>query len=207
MSLKLARAAARDPYITQQSRDKPTKTNADGQSSWRGQSSASAASQGSAILFLWSFHQTPLIALFASGAETVDILFPRPFSFRFACVALFFLPRIPFGALFFTRLHRPCAELSVHCLSHPLQSCRIATRLTQSSMMMTSFGEWNLLSKNWFKCALTLEFDSPLCIEEFDLSDKNFRPCPCGYQVSCLSSIEKFTSRLISSNTRLPSGC
>jgi hypothetical protein len=24
---------------------------------------------------------------------------------------------------------------------------------------------------------------SPLCIEEFDLSDKNFRPCPCGYQV------------------------
>lgn len=25
---------------------------------------------------------------------------------------------------------------------------------------------------------------SPLCIEEFDLSDKNFKPCPCGYQVS-----------------------
>lgn len=24
---------------------------------------------------------------------------------------------------------------------------------------------------------------SPLCVEEFDLSDKNFRPCPCGYQV------------------------
>lgn len=24
---------------------------------------------------------------------------------------------------------------------------------------------------------------SPLCIEEFDLSDINFRPCPCGYQV------------------------
>ena len=24
---------------------------------------------------------------------------------------------------------------------------------------------------------------SPLCIEEFDLSDKNFKPCPCGYQV------------------------
>lgn len=23
----------------------------------------------------------------------------------------------------------------------------------------------------------------PLCVEEFDLSDKNFRPCPCGYQV------------------------
>lgn len=27
-------------------------------------------------------------------------------------------------------------------------------------------------------------FFSPLCVEEFDLSDKNFRPCPCGYQVS-----------------------
>lgn len=25
--------------------------------------------------------------------------------------------------------------------------------------------------------------NSPLCIEEFDLSDRNFRPCPCGYQV------------------------
>ena len=24
---------------------------------------------------------------------------------------------------------------------------------------------------------------SPLCVEEFDLSDKNFKPCPCGYQV------------------------
>jgi hypothetical protein len=23
----------------------------------------------------------------------------------------------------------------------------------------------------------------PLCIEDFDLSDRNFRPCPCGYQV------------------------
>lgn len=25
--------------------------------------------------------------------------------------------------------------------------------------------------------------DSPLCVEEFDLSDRNFKPCPCGYQV------------------------
>lgn len=28
----------------------------------------------------------------------------------------------------------------------------------------------------------------PLCVEEFDLSDKNFRPCPCGYQVCYHSS-------------------
>jgi hypothetical protein len=24
----------------------------------------------------------------------------------------------------------------------------------------------------------------PLCVEELDLTDKNFRPCPCGYQVT-----------------------
>ncbi|CAG8973220.1 hypothetical protein HYALB_00006389 [Hymenoscyphus albidus] len=31
----------------------------------------------------------------------------------------------------------------------------------------------------------------PLCVEEFDLSDKNFRPCPCGYQVCqfCFNNI------------------
>lgn len=23
----------------------------------------------------------------------------------------------------------------------------------------------------------------PLCVEEFDLTDQGFRPCPCGYQV------------------------
>jgi hypothetical protein len=26
----------------------------------------------------------------------------------------------------------------------------------------------------------------PLCVEELDLTDKNFRPCPCGYQVAPL---------------------
>jgi hypothetical protein len=28
----------------------------------------------------------------------------------------------------------------------------------------------------------------PLCVEEFDLSDRNFRPCPCGYQVCYTAS-------------------
>jgi CCR4-NOT transcription complex subunit 4 len=23
----------------------------------------------------------------------------------------------------------------------------------------------------------------PLCVEELDLTDKGFKPCPCGYQV------------------------
>ena len=32
----------------------------------------------------------------------------------------------------------------------------------------------------------------PLCIEEFDLSDRNFRPCPCGYQICqfCFNSLK-----------------
>ena len=24
----------------------------------------------------------------------------------------------------------------------------------------------------------------PLCVEELDISDRNFLPCPCGYRVS-----------------------
>ncbi|KAI9287350.1 RING/Ubox like zinc-binding domain-containing protein, partial [Umbelopsis sp. AD052] len=27
------------------------------------------------------------------------------------------------------------------------------------------------------------DYDCPLCMEELDLSDRNFRPCPCGYQI------------------------
>jgi CCR4-NOT transcription complex subunit 4 len=30
---------------------------------------------------------------------------------------------------------------------------------------------------------LKLILTSPLCVEEMDISDKNFKPCPCGYQV------------------------
>lgn len=26
-------------------------------------------------------------------------------------------------------------------------------------------------------------YDCPLCMEELDIADKNFRPCPCGYKV------------------------
>ncbi|KAK2736670.1 transcriptional repressor general negative regulator of transcription subunit 4 [Myotisia sp. PD_48] len=36
------------------------------------------------------------------------------------------------------------------------------------------------------------EEQCPLCIEEFDLSDKNFKPCPCGYQICqfCYNNIK-----------------
>ncbi|OAD07252.1 CCCH-type zinc finger transcription factor, partial [Mucor lusitanicus CBS 277.49] len=27
------------------------------------------------------------------------------------------------------------------------------------------------------------EYDCPLCMEELDIADRNFRPCPCGYQI------------------------
>jgi hypothetical protein len=27
------------------------------------------------------------------------------------------------------------------------------------------------------------EWDCPLCMEEMDISDRNFKPCACGYQV------------------------
>lgn len=44
--------------------------------------------------------------------------------------------------------------------------------------------------------------DCPLCLEEIDISDKYFKPCPCGYQVfwklnpSCADSVG-ITSRKI----------
>ncbi|KAF8448568.1 RING/Ubox like zinc-binding domain-containing protein [Terfezia claveryi] len=35
------------------------------------------------------------------------------------------------------------------------------------------------------------EESCPLCVEEFDLSDRNFKPCPCGYQICqfCFNNI------------------
>lgn len=39
---------------------------------------------------------------------------------------------------------------------------------------------------------LLLTTTSPLCIEQLDLSDRNFRPCPCGYQICqfCFNNIK-----------------
>lgn len=36
----------------------------------------------------------------------------------------------------------------------------------------------------------------PLCVEEFDLSDKNFKPCPCGYQVRLCAFHGRLLGRL-----------
>jgi hypothetical protein len=35
--------------------------------------------------------------------------------------------------------------------------------------------------------------DCPLCMEELDIADKNFRPCPCGYKVKFDSKACSFT--------------
>lgn len=42
----------------------------------------------------------------------------------------------------------------------------------------------------------------PLCVEEFDLTDKGFRPCPCGYQVNQLTLTFGSERPLIRSPTR-----
>jgi hypothetical protein len=31
----------------------------------------------------------------------------------------------------------------------------------------------------------------PLCVEEIDQTDKNFLPCPCGYQVSFIGFLNE----------------
>lgn len=40
---------------------------------------------------------------------------------------------------------------------------------------------------------LILTLYSPLCVEEMDISDKNFKPCPCGYQICqfCYNNIRQ----------------
>jgi hypothetical protein len=35
------------------------------------------------------------------------------------------------------------------------------------------------------------ETHCPLCVEEMDLSDRNFLPCPCGYRVSHIEKMIK----------------
>lgn len=39
------------------------------------------------------------------------------------------------------------------------------------------------------------DMDCPLCLEELDLSDLNFKPCPCGYQVRFFSLFTPFASQ------------
>ena len=37
----------------------------------------------------------------------------------------------------------------------------------------------------------------PLCVEEFDLMDRGFKPCPCGYQVRAVPKQPFQNDRLI----------
>lgn len=80
----------------------------------------------------------------------------------------------------------PSSNLTAHSLQssqHHLSQWPAARNYkTLSSTMMMTLGNDHLAVCDSF-AELTLPL-SPLCIEEFDLSDKNFKPCPCGYKVS-----------------------
>ena len=43
----------------------------------------------------------------------------------------------------------------------------------------------------------------PLCVEEMDLSDKNFLPCPCGYRVSCVVSLFSLMALFLLTNVAI----
>jgi CCR4-NOT transcription complex subunit 4 len=40
----------------------------------------------------------------------------------------------------------------------------------------------SIISSTYFLSLQETE-ECPLCLEEMDVSDLNFKPCPCGYQV------------------------
>ena len=44
------------------------------------------------------------------------------------------------------------------------------------------------------------DWDCPLCMEEMDMSDRNFKPCPCGYQVPSFPLVDM--SLLLESHQR-----
>ena len=45
----------------------------------------------------------------------------------------------------------------------------------------------------------------PLCIEEFDLSDRSFYPCPCSYQVRQSRYTEPLSLSVLTDNFRYAS--
>lgn len=84
-----------------------------------------------------------------------------------------------------------CRSAALGSLGEDVSRCHPEHKMTQLSMMMTSRGKFGSvccpfrphldLCSSWL--IYSISRNSPLCIEEFDLSDKNFKPCPCGYQV------------------------
>jgi hypothetical protein len=36
----------------------------------------------------------------------------------------------------------------------------------------------------------------PLCMEELDITDRHFKPCPCGYQV-CILSLQNYIFNIL----------
>ncbi|BGP49139.1 transcriptional repressor proteinral negative regulator of transcription subunit 4 [Rhodotorula kratochvilovae] len=67
--------------------------------------------------------------------------------------------------------HQPPPHQQHHHHPHPQDSAAVqsvSTLLDRVLAMLDGFED---------------DMDCPLCLEEMDLSDLNFRPCPCGYQI------------------------
>ena len=63
----------------------------------------------------------------------------------------------------------------------PILAFSLPTVLLHATIVLTIFlFLLTTISRYLFK----EDMDCPLCLEEIDLSDANFKPCPCGYQVS-----------------------
>jgi hypothetical protein len=81
----------------------------------------------------------------------------------------------------------------------------MANRVQQDSFIDDSDDTWYVCASTRTWLARGFQVDSgrasPLCVEEFDLSDRNFRPCPCGYQVRAYLYINLLNS------LKLPSLC
>ena len=78
----------------------------------------------------------------------------------------------------------PCTPLTV--FSNPshtfLQASR--TRIGATMKQCASFSGVHLSAQSLTYTWMTQEdAECPLCLEEMDISDLNFKPCPCGYQV------------------------
>ena len=53
-----------------------------------------------------------------------------------------------------------------------------------SCSFYTLFKSFFILYTNMYSSSEEEEdYDCPLCMEELDIADRNFKPCPCGYKV------------------------
>jgi hypothetical protein len=68
--------------------------------------------------------------------------------------------------------------------------------------MSFSFRASFLLTASFPFRAAQEDAECPLCLEEMDISDLNFKPCICGYQVRFAVFIAPQAAHLVSSSSR-----